>query len=68
MKIISFRSTLAIAQHPVRVIAFLSNLAFMLPAFAAPNPLASCPITKSVYTAIGKPDYKVIAVFIEVRT
>ncbi len=36
-----------------------SNLAFMLPAFAAPNPLASCPITKSVYTAIGKPDYKV---------
>ena len=59
MKIISFRSTLAIAQHPVRVIALLSNLAFMLPAFAAPNPLASCPITKSVYTAIGKPDYKV---------
>ncbi|MDP8964431.1 MAG: hypothetical protein M3O33_10700 [Cyanobacteriota bacterium] len=36
-----------------------SNLAFMLPAFAASNPLASCPITKSVYTAIGKRDYKV---------
>ncbi len=51
VKIISFRSTLAIA--------LLSNLAFMLPAFAAPNPLASCPITRSVYTAIGKPDYKV---------
>jgi hypothetical protein len=51
VKIISFRSTLAIA--------LLSNLAFMLPAFAASNAPASCPITKSVYTAIGKPDYKV---------
>ncbi len=51
MKIISFRSTLAVA--------LLSNLGFMLPAFAASNAPASCPITKSVYTAIGKPDYKV---------
>ncbi len=51
MKIISFRSTLAVA--------LLSNLAFMLPTFAASNAPASCPITKSVYTAIGKPDYKV---------
>jgi hypothetical protein len=51
VKIISFRSTVAIA--------LLSNLAFMLPAFAASNPLASCSIRKSVYTAIGKPDYKV---------
>lgn len=36
-----------------------SNLAFMLPVLATSNPIASCPIRKSVYTAIGKPDYKV---------
>jgi len=50
----NFRSTVAIA--------LLGNLAFMFPASAAPtsNPLNSCPVTKRVYTAIGKPDYKAI--------